>query len=727
VILDAARVETIVVPEPDPPTESRSTTPTPAPASTPIHRRVAPAPARSDERPLVRSDAEVSFADAPPRDSLTSDTMISWTAESGFVEPPSGRSPMRSVGRYSIVDDAPASIAESGPNDRAEPATRYVPSPGPRHERPSRDLVDLVGRATGVDVGDTIIDRSPDVTGRAVAMGAVAFTDGSIVHLPAELGDVAQPGTRAVVAHELTHVAQQRLRPSAMPDESSAEGQLLEAEARAVQQAAGGSRVRPHFLRSHAPQPEAGVQRLPDDDDAYEWQNRDSDPSPSRQMLGMFSGYSWREAEDQREDDEDEAQARRFEFSHRGDLIHERNERYDDLLADALREKRLEALREDDTEEPELTRTEILAVRQQVDTEMPFQFGVPEGERAFHDTLPELEPGEEDSAATRRGRGSSAPGSGTPGTGPRRVVASVGPAATGRSTGSSSRRGGRPGSGDSGSGFDWQDREPTDQEAAQSLFGGGLLGMVIAESLGEETDEDRAAVEADRLPELTPKRQQKERQLRHRLLRNKLRERSTETARTDGEPEQSAIELTSDEIAQIRRQVDEEMPLEFAVPDYLESDEHVRITPDGTVGPAEPAADAEAESPAAAAEEALTSTTTDDDTDLAPTPAAAPESPESEPEPADDVDLEAADTGSAVAAGAAGVGAALGGALADRSDEPGDDERDVDAEVAADIFSAASDLDIDALSRKVWRRIRREMRTELLIDRERAGSLADMR
>jgi hypothetical protein len=38
-----------------------------------------------------------------------------------------------------------------------------------------------------------------------------------------------------------------------------------------------------------------------------------------------------------------------------------------------------------------------------------------------------------------------------------------------------------------------------------------------------------------------------------------------------------------------------------------------------------------------------------------------------------------------------------------------------------------SELDLDRLTRRLWLRIRRELRTELLIDRERAGVLADMR
>jgi hypothetical protein len=43
------------------------------------------------------------------------------------------------------------------------------------------------------------------------------------------------------------------------------------------------------------------------------------------------------------------------------------------------------------------------------------------------------------------------------------------------------------------------------------------------------------------------------------------------------------------------------------------------------------------------------------------------------------------------------------------------------------LLSSASDHDVDVLSRRIWSRIRREMRSELLVDRERAGALADHR
>src|SRR4029453_18469501 len=81
---------------------------------------------------------------------------------------------------------------------------------------------------------------------------------------------------------------------------------------------------------------------------------------------------------------------------------------------------------------------------------------------------------------------------------------------------------------------------------------------------------------------------------------------------------------------------------------------------------------------------------------------------------------------------AAAAGAVIGHQLAEHFDHgqhegAHDDSYALDEEHAGRIFAAASEVDIDNLSRRLWSRIRREMRTELLVDRERAGSLADIR
>ena len=79
---------------------------------------------------------------------------------------------------------------------------------------------------------------------------------------------------------------------------------------------------------------------------------------------------------------------------------------------------------------------------------------------------------------------------------------------------------------------------------------------------------------------------------------------------------------------------------------------------------------------------------------------------------------------------AAAAGAIIGHELAEHHQghhDAHDDSFALDEDAAGRIFAAASDVDIDNLSRRLWSRIRREMRTELLVDRERAGSLADIR
>lgn len=88
-----------------------------------------------------------------------------------------------------------------------------------------------VGREHGVDLSGVPVDRSVSGSVLAGEMNARAFTTTAGVVIPAELGSLdAGPGA-AVLAHELTHVAQQaRLGPD-LPGEHTSEGRQLEAEA----------------------------------------------------------------------------------------------------------------------------------------------------------------------------------------------------------------------------------------------------------------------------------------------------------------------------------------------------------------------------------------------------------------------------------------------------------------------------------------------------------------
>lgn len=99
-------------------------------------------------------------------------------------------------------------------------------------EREGRAVKTLIGRRHGVNLDDVTVDRSPASAGKARAAGAAAFTSEDRVVIPKSYGTLdAGPG-QALLAHELTHAAQQRkIGPRALPAESSSAGRALEAEA----------------------------------------------------------------------------------------------------------------------------------------------------------------------------------------------------------------------------------------------------------------------------------------------------------------------------------------------------------------------------------------------------------------------------------------------------------------------------------------------------------------
>ncbi|HET6809554.1 MAG TPA: DUF4157 domain-containing protein [Acidimicrobiales bacterium] len=98
-------------------------------------------------------------------------------------------------------------------------------------------MKDAVGRQFGVDLSAVPVDRSPAAALESAGLGATAFTDGRGVHIPARVGSLDSSGGRAVLAHELTHVAQRMAHPGPVPEESSPRGRSLERQAVRVQQA----------------------------------------------------------------------------------------------------------------------------------------------------------------------------------------------------------------------------------------------------------------------------------------------------------------------------------------------------------------------------------------------------------------------------------------------------------------------------------------------------------
>ncbi|WP_434447172.1 eCIS core domain-containing protein [Lentzea sp. E54] len=80
------------------------------------------------------------------------------------------------------------------------------------------DIVEDFRRRHGVDLSHVVIHRGPEVSVVAKRYGARAFTRGGEVYLPSEVGDLTLPAARALLAHELTHVVQQAHAPSVSAD-----------------------------------------------------------------------------------------------------------------------------------------------------------------------------------------------------------------------------------------------------------------------------------------------------------------------------------------------------------------------------------------------------------------------------------------------------------------------------------------------------------------------------
>ncbi|GAA4425691.1 hypothetical protein GCM10023148_28660 [Actinokineospora soli] len=157
---------------------------------------------------------------------------------------------------------------EGGPPDlQHPPATEPPPAPPQaadvvRAEVP-QDIAQDVGRVTGTDLSTVPVFRGPAVDAAAQERGARAFARADAVFLPDAAGPVTTPKARALIAHELVHVAQQRVH-GRVPD--GAQGRRMEAEPVAVERwyettTAAGPEL--HHPPAPAPAPElAGPAQL---------------------------------------------------------------------------------------------------------------------------------------------------------------------------------------------------------------------------------------------------------------------------------------------------------------------------------------------------------------------------------------------------------------------------------------------------------------------------------
>lgn len=126
----------------------------------------------------------------------------------------------------------------------------------PTSEPMPSDMRATIRDLLGVDVGDRMVHRGPAVSAEARSMGAEAFTRDGEVYIADQVGPLDELKGRATLAHELTHAAQQAAQGNRV-DESSVVGQFHEVQAQRVEQyvRGDGGAVKPSPELLHARPP----------------------------------------------------------------------------------------------------------------------------------------------------------------------------------------------------------------------------------------------------------------------------------------------------------------------------------------------------------------------------------------------------------------------------------------------------------------------------------------
>jgi hypothetical protein len=128
-------------------------------------------------------------------------------------------------------EDAEVPGPRPAAEDRSERSTQNAQSGGPPSEKPSRTVAAAVGRLHRANVGDVQIERGKEADRLAATAHARAVTRGGEVFIPASAGRLDTGRGAGLLAHELTHVIQQRRLGNSVPLEHSPAGRRLESEA----------------------------------------------------------------------------------------------------------------------------------------------------------------------------------------------------------------------------------------------------------------------------------------------------------------------------------------------------------------------------------------------------------------------------------------------------------------------------------------------------------------
>lgn len=129
-----------------------------------------------------------------------------------------------------------------------------APLPGPEAARAA------AGSAVMPTAGDgpVKVNRDQSAGDLSKSLDARSFTHGGEIFLPASHGPLTSGTGRALLAHELTHVTQQRRLGSSLPDERSPQGRTFEAEAVAAERSGQLPLASSHAGHDHGDDAPAG-------------------------------------------------------------------------------------------------------------------------------------------------------------------------------------------------------------------------------------------------------------------------------------------------------------------------------------------------------------------------------------------------------------------------------------------------------------------------------------
>jgi hypothetical protein len=116
----------------------------------------------------------------------------------------------------------------------AEPATDAGPTAAASPPAGVRVRTEI-GQRHGVDLSNVPVDRSAEGASEAYQLRARAFTSGRGIVIPSQVGSLESGPGEALLAHELTHIAQRARYGPSLPDESTPAGRVLEADALATE------------------------------------------------------------------------------------------------------------------------------------------------------------------------------------------------------------------------------------------------------------------------------------------------------------------------------------------------------------------------------------------------------------------------------------------------------------------------------------------------------------